>query len=117
MCADCFTGTLRGDVTPTGTEQTIHGLPTYVALPGDGVAPIGTVVIITDAFGWTLRNTRALADAYAARVPCTVYVPDFMNGRPPPSLVAVFIHPLTHHPPKPHPVESNLIPSLQPLTG
>ncbi|KAK3900086.1 protein AIM2 [Staphylotrichum tortipilum] len=80
MCPDCFTGTLRGDVTPTGTEQTVHGLPTYVALPGDGVAPVGTVVIITDAFGWTLRNTRALADAYAQRVPCTVYVPDFMNG-------------------------------------
>ncbi|KAK4151630.1 protein AIM2 [Chaetomidium leptoderma] len=80
MCRDCFAGTLRGDATPAGTEETIHGVPTYVARPAPGVEPLGTVVILTDAFGWKLRNTRALADAYAQRVPCTVYVPDFMNG-------------------------------------
>lgn len=82
MCRDCFTGTLRGDVIPTGTEETIHGIPTYVARPKPDLhlEPLGTVVIIPDAFGWKLRNTRALADAYADRVPCTVYVPDFMNG-------------------------------------
>ncbi|KAL1837083.1 hypothetical protein VTJ49DRAFT_4311 [Mycothermus thermophilus] len=80
LCSDCFRGTLRGDVVPAGTEETIHGRPTYVARPEPGVDPIGTVVIIPDAFGWTLRNTRALADAYARRVPCVVYVPDFMDG-------------------------------------
>ncbi|KAJ4287906.1 hypothetical protein N0V88_007526 [Collariella sp. IMI 366227] len=80
MCRDCFTGTLRGDVTPAGTEETIHGIPTYIAQPPPGVQPSGTVVLITDAIGWKLLNTRALADAYAQRVPCTVYVPDFMNG-------------------------------------
>lgn len=80
ICRDCFTGTLRGDVTPSGSEQTIHGLPTYVSVPDPGVKPLGTVVIVTDAFGWTLLNTRALADAYARRIPCTVYVPDFMAG-------------------------------------
>lgn len=79
MCPDCFTGTLRGDVTPAGTEEVVHGVQTYVARPAAGTS-IGTVVVLTDAFGWTLRNTRALADAYASRVPCTVYVPDFMNG-------------------------------------
>ncbi|KAK4135878.1 alpha/beta-hydrolase [Trichocladium antarcticum] len=80
VCRDCFAGTLRGDVTPTGKENTIHGISTYVATPDPGVEPLGTVVIISDAFGWTLHNTRALADAYARRIPCTVYVPDFMNG-------------------------------------
>jgi putative IMPACT (imprinted ancient) family translation regulator len=80
VCPDCFAGTLRGDATPTGSEEVIHGLPTYVAHPDAGVTPIGTVVLLTDAFGWKLRNTRALADAYAKRVPCTVYVPDFMDG-------------------------------------
>ncbi len=86
MCRDCFTGTLRGDVTPAGTEEVVHGQPTYVAHPDPGVLPLGTVVILTDAFGWTLRNTRALADAYAKRVPCTVYVPDFMDGMCAPTL-------------------------------
>ncbi|KAK4129702.1 alpha/beta-hydrolase [Parathielavia appendiculata] len=81
VCRDCFTGTLRGDVTPTGREKTIHSVPTYVVTPDPGVTPLGTVVILTDAFGWKLRNTRALADAYAKRVPCTVYVPDFLEGR------------------------------------
>ncbi|GKT91004.1 dienelactone hydrolase family protein [Colletotrichum tofieldiae] len=69
FCADCFKGTLRGDVEPQGTEETIHGLPTYVARPEPGREPAGVVVILPDACGWKLRNTRALADAYAKRIP------------------------------------------------
>ncbi|VBB71409.1 Putative protein of unknown function [Podospora comata] len=80
FCRDCFTGTLRGDITPVGTEQTVHNVPSYVSLPPEGARSLGTVVIITDAFGWKLRNTRVLADAYARRVPCTVVVPDFHKG-------------------------------------
>ncbi|KAK4443185.1 protein AIM2 [Podospora aff. communis PSN243] len=83
-CPDCFTGTLRGDHTPTGHESTIHSLPTYIASPPPDTTPLGIVVILSDAFGYRLLNTRALADAYARRVPCTVYVPDFMNGNSPP---------------------------------
>ncbi|KAK0631478.1 Alpha/Beta hydrolase protein [Immersiella caudata] len=84
-CADCFTGTLRGDLTPSGHETTIHSLPTYIASPPDGITPLGIVVILSDAFGYQLLNTRVLADAYARRVPCTVYVPDFMAGHSPPT--------------------------------
>ncbi|KAH6651269.1 hypothetical protein F5144DRAFT_617875 [Chaetomium tenue] len=69
VCPDCFTGTIRGDVTPTGHEEVINGLPTYVTGPEPGVQPLGSVVLITDAFGWKLRNSRVLADAYAKRVP------------------------------------------------
>jgi hypothetical protein len=83
MCRECFTGTLWGDANPTGSEETIHGVPTYVASPDAGVTPLGTVVILTDAFGWKFRNTRAIADAYAKDVPCTVYVPDVMDGMHP----------------------------------
>jgi hypothetical protein len=79
FCRDCFTGRILEDAVLTGTEQTIHGLPTYVTGPGPG-ASRGIVVILPDAFGYALNNTRALADAYARRVPCTVYVPDFMAG-------------------------------------
>jgi dienelactone hydrolase len=80
VCADCFRGTLRGDAVLTGTEAQIHGNPTYVARPEDGVEPRGLVVIIPDAFGWKLKNTRALADNYARRAEVLVYLPDFMNG-------------------------------------
>ena len=80
MCKDCVTGTLRGDLTPAGVEEVVHNVPAYVAHPDPGVKPLGIVVILPDAFGWALRNTRVLADAYAKRVPCTVYVPEFMNG-------------------------------------
>ncbi|KAK0742712.1 Alpha/Beta hydrolase protein, partial [Schizothecium vesticola] len=79
FCRDCFTGRILEDAVLAGTEQTIHGLPTYVTGPGPG-ASRGIVVILPDAFGYALNNTRALADAYARRVPCTVYVPDFMAG-------------------------------------
>ncbi len=87
MCQDCVTGTLRGDLTPAGVEEVVHNVPTYVTHPDPGIKPLGTVVILPDAFGWTLRNTRVLADAYAKRVPCTVYVPEFMNGTDTPILL------------------------------
>ena len=40
----------------------------------------GIVVIIPDLFGWTLNNSRVLADRYAERGGWTVYLPDFMDG-------------------------------------
>ena len=79
-CRDCFTGTVQHDAVPSGSEQNLHGLPTYVTAPEPGIKPLGTVIIIPDAFGLRFPNTRSLADAYARRVPCTVYIPDFMNG-------------------------------------
>ncbi|KAK3329115.1 hypothetical protein B0H66DRAFT_540293 [Apodospora peruviana] len=85
VCPDCFTGTLRGDAMPRGRDFNVHGLPTYVVGPEPGVRPLGVVVIFCDAFGWKLLNTRALADTYAQRVPCTVYVPDIMAGHAPPN--------------------------------
>jgi dienelactone hydrolase len=78
-CSDCF----RGGITqnePTGTETIIHGLPTYVARPEEGIIPKGLVVVITDAFGWNFVNNRVLCDRYAKRGGFLVYCPDFMNG-------------------------------------
>jgi hypothetical protein len=37
-CRDCFSGTLHTG-TPTGSIETIHGLPTYVARPGIYIHP------------------------------------------------------------------------------
>ncbi|EHL03602.1 putative protein AIM2 [Glarea lozoyensis 74030] len=78
-CPDCF----RGGVTtihPTGTETTIHGVPTYVAQPDEAVTPKGIVVVITDAFGWKFANNRVLSDHLAKRGGFLVYCPDFMKG-------------------------------------
>ncbi|KAF8241647.1 hypothetical protein K440DRAFT_591806, partial [Wilcoxina mikolae CBS 423.85] len=77
MSACCTTDSLHTG-TPTGSEQQIHNLPTYVT-PSDN--PSGSViVIIPDMFGWKLPNTRLLADKIARETQTMVYVPDFMFG-------------------------------------
>ncbi|TVY33575.1 Protein AIM2, partial [Lachnellula cervina] len=78
-CPACFRGGVS-ESHPTGTETIIHGLPTYVAQPADGVTPKGIIVYITDGFGWDFVNNRVLADHYAKRGGFLVYIPDFMNG-------------------------------------
>jgi dienelactone hydrolase len=94
-CPDCF----RGGVStshPTGIETTIHGLPTYVAQPDDGVTPKGIIVIITDAFGWNFVNNRVLSDHYAKRGGFLVYCPDFMNGSLPQLLFHFLLYQANH---------------------
>lgn len=81
FCADCFRGTLHDDASLSGIEEVLCGLPTYVARPDPGVKALGHVVILPDAMGWTLHNTRALADAYARRIPAVVLLPEVMDGK------------------------------------
>ena len=77
-CKDCVSGTLHGG-TPTGKVIRLHGLPAYVAEPPSN-NPKGIIVIIPDAFGWELPNTRVLADSYAKKGDFRVYVPEFWDG-------------------------------------
>ena len=79
-CKDCVSGVLH-EGTPAGREETVHGRATYVTEPPNGAAAKALVVIVSDAFGWTLVNSRVLADRYAERCQVTVYLPDFMDGR------------------------------------
>lgn len=73
----CATGSLHTG-TPTGRIEKVHGLDCYVAdAPG---TPKGIIVIIPDAFGWTLPNNRILADDYAANG-FKVYLPELMEGK------------------------------------
>jgi dienelactone hydrolase len=65
---------------PTGRIEKLHGLDCYTADPPNGTPPKGVVVIIPDAFGWTLPNNRILADCYAKEGNFRVYLPEFMNG-------------------------------------
>lgn len=59
----CVSGHLH-EGTPEGSQQTLHGLPTYVVEPKSGaeVKTGTTVVFLTDIFGFELTNTRLLAD-------------------------------------------------------
>lgn len=59
----CLSGKLA-DGTPAGREETIGGLPTYVAEPADN-SKAKSLLFITDIFGWKLPNVRLLADNYA----------------------------------------------------
>ncbi|WPH02311.1 Hypothetical protein R9X50_00517300 [Acrodontium crateriforme] len=74
----CASGSLHTG-TPTGRIEKVHGLDCYIADAPNG-SPKGIVVIIPDAFGWTLPNSRILADDYAKKGNFTVYLPEFMDG-------------------------------------
>ena len=74
----CAAGSLHTGI-PTGRIGKVHGLDCYIAEAPNG-SPKGVVVIIPDAFGWTLPNNRILADDYAKNGNFTVYLPEFMNG-------------------------------------
>lgn len=52
MC--CATGSLHTGM-PTGRIEKVHDLDCYIAEPTKGT-PKGVVVIIPDAFGWTLPS-------------------------------------------------------------
>jgi dienelactone hydrolase len=78
-CPSCFTGTIH-EGTPKGSTTVLHGRKTYVADPPTSLAPKPIVVIISDAFGWNLVNTRVMADDIARKSGFQVLVPDFMDG-------------------------------------
>ncbi|KAL9126459.1 MAG: hypothetical protein Q9217_004497 [Psora testacea] len=77
MSSCCLSGKIHQGK-PAGRVDQIAGLPTYISEPKDG-SKTKSVVIISDAFGWELPNTRLLADEYA-RAGLYVYLPDFLQG-------------------------------------
>ncbi|KAK0726726.1 dienelactone hydrolase [Lasiosphaeria miniovina] len=80
-CNECIKGTIHAGL-PLGTEETIHGLNTYVI--GNRTNPRGIIVIYSDIFGLLLPNNKLIADAYAKSGEWLVYLPDFFNGDPAP---------------------------------
>jgi len=77
MGACCLSGTVHTG-TPQGREEVFGGINTYVSEPADG-SKSKSVVIISDIFGWELKNTRLFADQYA-KAGFYVFVPDFHSG-------------------------------------
>ena len=70
--SDCCKSGFRWQGQPKGTESKLAGLDTYVSGSNQDAA----VLILNDAFGWTFRNARLLADHYAEEANATVYLPD-----------------------------------------
>jgi dienelactone hydrolase len=78
-CPDCFRGTIH-EGTPTGKEETIHDVLTYIASPISGVTTNSKIIFITDVFGFNLVNNKLLADKYAADTGCLVLMPSIIPG-------------------------------------
>jgi dienelactone hydrolase len=77
MGACCLSGFVHSG-TPTGREETVGGLPTYVAEPADK-SKAKTVIFLVDIFGWKGKNVRLLADNYA-KAGFYCYIPDVQQG-------------------------------------
>ena len=78
-CPDCLSGKVH-DGHAKGKEIKLHGLDLYVT-GASGKNSKGIVIVISDAFGWKLSNTRVWADQIAEKGEWRVLVPDFLNGK------------------------------------
>jgi len=77
MGACCLSGSVHSGE-PSGREDTIGGVATYVAEPSDK-STAKTVVFVVDIFGWKFKNVRLLADNYA-KAGFYCYIPDVLEG-------------------------------------
>ena len=80
----CVTGSTWSG-TPTGSEQVVGGIPTYVARPPGEQTTTKVLILLTDVFGWRFNNARLLADRFAAQAGLVVLVPDLHSGDSMPS--------------------------------
>lgn len=67
----CFRG-FQWDGVPQGNEGKLADSEAYIT--GDNKQR--AVLILHDALGWQLKNTRLLADHYAKEANATVYLPN-----------------------------------------
>ena len=77
MGACCISGSVHSG-TPSGREDTIGGLATYIAEPKDK-STARSIIFLVDIFGWKFENVRLLADNYA-KAGFYCYIPDVHEG-------------------------------------
>jgi dienelactone hydrolase len=70
----CVSGSIHTG-NPIGKEDVIEDRKTYIT----GTNTQNALLYLTDVFGYDLPNHRLLADTFAAELPVTVYVPDFLD--------------------------------------
>lgn len=61
---------------PAGRVEKLEATQAYVT----GNSSAAAVLIVHDLLGWAFPNIRLLADHYARKAGCTVFVPDFFGG-------------------------------------
>lgn len=76
--SDCCKEGFAWRGTPTGKESKIAGNSTYIASGPKNTTK--AILIIHDIFGWTLTNSRLLADHYSKGTNADVYLVDFFGG-------------------------------------
>jgi hypothetical protein len=85
LCKNCVSGyVLPGE--PKGTIK--DGAYVYSYAPEqsgsqDGIPHLTgktAIILLTDAFGLDLKNSKILADSFGERLKCDVLVPDLFNG-------------------------------------
>jgi hypothetical protein len=78
-CKDCVSGhILPGDPKGTFTEGAYF---TRAEQGNDGNSGKRVLVLLTDSFGLQIQNPKILADSFANRLGCDVFVPDLFNGK------------------------------------
>lgn len=77
-CPRCQEGyILPGE--PTGTiEKAFNGA--YYSPAPDGKEASHAVILLTDAFGLATKNCKVMADEFAKRLNCDVWIPDYFEG-------------------------------------
>ncbi|KAH0581391.1 hypothetical protein H2248_012478 [Termitomyces sp. 'cryptogamus'] len=89
-CPDCLTGDiLPGEPTGAFSSQGAYFAPA----PGNSSKSKRAILLLTDAFGLPLKNSKILADKLAAELRCDVWVPDYFEGRPLANLDSMFLLP------------------------
>ncbi|CAK5270615.1 unnamed protein product [Mycena citricolor] len=81
-CPDCFKGSIL-EGTPTGSiEERFHGAYFAPAATTSTTGSKRAIVLLTDIFGLPLKNCKVIADEFARRLGCDVWVPDLFAGKP-----------------------------------
>lgn len=75
-CPDCT----KGGVLPGEPTGHMNDDNSYLAPAPTGGSSSRAIVLLSDAFGLPLKNTKILADNFAQRLACDVWVPDLFAG-------------------------------------
>ncbi|KIK97069.1 hypothetical protein PAXRUDRAFT_767450 [Paxillus rubicundulus Ve08.2h10] len=79
-CPDCNRGSIL-EGTPSGTITKVDRVEAYFVSGAPSDASKGfAVVLLTDAFGLALVNSKIIADEISKELACDVWVPDLFNG-------------------------------------
>ncbi|KAK4054048.1 hypothetical protein OIO90_003693 [Microbotryomycetes sp. JL221] len=78
-CEQCLQGTLH-EGSPSGSINTIAGVPVYTAIPKkQDYDRKKAVLYLGDIFGF-YENPKLLCDAFADRLNVAIYFPDYLNN-------------------------------------